>query len=257
MTSVWSRKGVLSVSQLTKKYGANTVLRNFSLSLQSGEIVGLVGPNGAGKTTVFNVLTGLVAASSGSADYRGYDLLSLPTRRIARLGIFRSFQELRVARLLTVADNVLLAYSNHPGERLLSLLRSSSDVAAVERQIRAAAEDILGRLGLASHIEDPAGALSYGQQKLLTIGMCLLSDSDLILLDEPVAGVSPSLVGKITDLVRGLAAEGRGVLVIEHNMDATKAMCERIVFLDRGDTLCQGSPAQVFSDPAVLGAYLG
>jgi len=248
--------GRLEIQGLDKNFDGVTALAGFSCSVGRGEIVGLIGPNGAGKTTLFNVITGFIEPDGGRADFNGADLLRLPAHRIAGVGVSRTFQNLRLIRRLTALENVLLAFKDQPGERLGNVFLRGGASARIESRNRDAAIALLKDAGLGTKLNDPADDLSYGQQKLLSLVCCLAADADLLLLDEPVAGIAPEMMERILSMIRGLPENGRSVVLIEHNMDAIVQVCDRVIFMDAGAKVSEGTPEEVRNDPRVIEAYL-
>jgi len=248
--------GLLEIEGLSKSFDGVNALAGFSCAVGEGEIVGLIGPNGAGKTTFFNVITGFMHADGGSARFRGADVLGLPPHRVARAGISRTFQNLRLIRRLSVLDNVLLAFKDQPGERLASIFLRRRACARCEDRNAEKAVALLKDAGLGEKLHDPADDLSYGQQKLLSLVCCLAADADLLLLDEPVAGIAPEMMERILSIIRALPEKGKTVVLIEHNMDAIAQVSDRVIFMDAGIKVSEGTPEEVRSDPKVLEAYL-
>lgn len=246
----------LEIAELDKSFDGIKALVGFSCSLRGGEILGLIGPNGAGKTTLFNVLTGFLPADGGEAVFRGKNLLKTPPHKIANLGIARTFQKLRLIRQVSVLDNVLLAFKNQPGERLGNIFFRWRRCAAAEASNRRKALSLLENVGLAAKANDPAEALSYGQQKLLSIVMCLAADANLLLLDEPVAGIAPEMREKILAIIKELPQQGKSAIVIEHDMEAIRDVCGRVIFMDVGKKVSEGTAEEVRNDPRVIEAYL-
>ena len=247
---------VLAVHALEKTFDGVTALAEFSCEVRGREVLGLIGPNGAGKTTLFNVLTGFIPSDEGKATFRGRSLLGLPPHRIANLGISRTFQILRLIRRLSVLDNVLLCFKNQPGERLRNVFFRWRASFRKEAENRRAALSLLESAGLAEKAGDPAEALSYGQQKLLSLVCCLASGADLLLLDEPVAGIAPAMIERILSIIRGLPEQGKSVILIEHNLSAVMQVCDRVIFMDAGKKVSEGTPEEVRNDPRVIEAYI-
>ncbi|MCG6117140.1 MAG: LPS export ABC transporter ATP-binding protein [Aquimonas sp.] len=234
---------MLTAQGLRKRYRDREVVRDFSLQLEAGEVVGLLGPNGAGKTTCFYMIVGLIPADGGSIRLDDRDITNLPMHARARLGVGYLPQEASVFRRLSVADNVLAVLE----------LRPDLD----RRQQQAEAGRLLDELQIA-HVADSLGAsLSGGERRRVEIARALAAKPRLMLLDEPFAGVDPISVGEIQRIVRHLKSRGIGVLITDHNVRETLGICDRAYILNDGGVLAEGSPAQVLDDPDVRRVYLG
>lgn len=247
---------LLTIAGVSKHFDGVAAIDGFSCTVGDHEIVGLMGPNGAGKTTLFNVITGFLRADSGSASFRGLSLLQVRTHRMAALGIARTFQTVRLGRRMTVLENVLLAYQTNSGERLRSVLFCPWSVARREARNRKAGMALLEEIGLAETADNLAATLSYGQQKLLSIACCLATGADLLLLDEPLAGIAPRMTDRILATIASLPPRGKSVLLIEHDVAALSRICERVIFMDAGKNICEGAPEAVRNDLRVIEAYL-
>lgn len=248
--------GLLEVRGLNKNFNGIKALADFSCSLRPGEILGLMGPNGAGKTTLFNVVGGFIHPEGGNVIFKSKNISGAPPHRIANLGISRTFQNLRLIRQISVIDNVLLSFRNQPGERLGNIFlqwRKSRDQEAANRN---EALKLLGEAGLEEKAGDPAEELSYGQQKLLSLVCCVAAKTELLLLDEPVAGIAPEMIERILGIIRELPSKGKSVILIEHNLDAVIQTCDRVVFMDAGAKVSEGAPEEVRNDPRVIEAYI-
>lgn len=241
---------------LSKHFNGVVALSDFSCTVAEREIIGLLGPNGAGKTTLFNVITGFLDPDSGTADFKGQALIGRPIHRIANLGIARTFQNLRLIRRITVLENILLCFKNQPGERLFNVFLRPGLCKRHEASIREKAMQLLETAGLSEKSSDLADNLSYGQQKLLSLLCCLAADAELLLLDEPVAGIAPEMAERILTIIADLPKQGKSAIVIEHDIDALKGIARRMIFMDAGRKICEGTPNEVLNDPRVIEAYL-
>lgn len=246
----------LSINNVNKHFNGVKALQDLSCSVEKGEVLGLIGPNGAGKTTLFNVLTGFIPANNGSISFNGVDIYNKPAYRIANLGIARTFQNLRLIRQITVLDNVLLSFRRQLGENLFNTFFRPKISRKMESENKEVAISMLEKFGLGEKINAPASDLSYGQQKLLSLICCLVSEADLLLLDEPIAGIAPAMIEQILSIITDLPQQRKSVIIIEHNLDAVMKICSRVIFMDAGKKVCEGTPEEVHNDPRVIEAYL-
>jgi branched-chain amino acid transport system ATP-binding protein len=252
---------ILNLDRLSLSFGGLRALSDLDLQLDDGEIVSLIGPNGAGKTTVFNVITGVYQPSSGDVRFAGQSIAGQPPHRIARLGIARTFQSLRLFLNMSVLENVMAAtYGGTratPAESILRLPRARRE----EREVRALAEDILSFFGqrLAGYRWDqPAYSLSYANRRRLEIARALGTRPRLLLLDEPAAGMNPAETHEITELIGRLRDERHvSILVIEHDMHVVAGCSDRVIALDHGVKIAEGGFDEVAAHPAVIEAYMG
>ncbi len=248
---------LLAVRDVVKRFGGVEALGGCSLDVTAGSLTGLIGPNGAGKTTLFDVVSGLVAPDAGAILLGGTRIDRRPGHAVARLGLARTFQIPRPLARMTVLDNLLVYAPDQAGERLRGLSTRPMTIRRQERAIRARAHDILEFMELAPLAGQPAGALSGGQKKLLELARVLMGEPRIVLLDEPGAGVNPTLMRSLIARIRDLHARGVTFLLIEHDMDLITELCDPVIVLAEGRRLAEGPFAQVRQDPRVLEAYLG
>jgi ABC-type branched-subunit amino acid transport system ATPase component len=247
---------VLDVQGLEKHFNGVSALNDFTCSVSDGEVLGLIGPNGAGKTTFFNVVSGFLTPESGTVTFKGNNITNISPHRIANLGIHRTFQELRLMRQVSVLENVLFSFGEQLGERLRNVFFRRRRSQHQENENRKEALTLLGDASLLQKADEPADNLSYGQQKLLSLVCCLASGSQILLLDEPVAGIAPEMIDKILGIIRDLPSKGKSVILIEHNLDAVMQVCDRVIFMDAGVKVSEGTPEEVRNDPKVIEAYI-
>jgi neutral amino acid transport system ATP-binding protein len=242
---------LLEAEGVCKSFGGLQALSDTSLSVAQGQIAGLIGPNGSGKTTLFNVMTGYERCHAGEIRLNGVSITRAPPERVFALGVGRTFQITRLFFRLTVLENILVATQRHEG-----WIRSVARRAGSDAERRRALE-MLEFVGLGRLAARPAGELSYGQRKLLELASLLVADPAVLLLDEPTAGVNPTLINQLGERIRELNRAGKTFLVVEHNMEFVMGLCQQVTVLHQGRTLVTGTPEQVRADPAVLDAYLG
>jgi len=246
---------LLEVEAVRKQFGGLVAVNDVSFSIRAGEIVGLIGPNGAGKSTTFNLVTGLLAKTAGQVRFRGEDITALRSRDIARRGVSRTFQHVRMMPGMTVLENVALGgYQRGSAGALRAMLRLDR---AEERRLFREAERQLARIGMSDQGHELAGNLPLGRQRLMEIARALCSDPVLLLLDEPAAGLRHLEKQALAGVLRQLKAEGMSLLLVEHDMDFVMNLTDRIVVMEFGTKLMEGSPAEVQASPAVRAAYLG
>ena len=248
----------LQLDHLLMQFGGLTAVNNFSVTLSPGELIGLIGPNGAGKTTVFNMITGVLAPTSGRVTWRRENITRLTAQQIAAKGIARTFQNIRLFVDLSVLENVLVSFHYDIGayfwEAMLGLPRYRRE----EVRIRAEAKEFLEDLGLAHLASEKAGALPYGQQRRLEIARALATRPGLLLLDEPAAGMNPQETMELAELLQVLRKKhALTIFLIEHDMKFVMRVCERIKVLDYGITIAEGTPTEIQGNPEVIKAYLG
>jgi branched-chain amino acid transport system ATP-binding protein len=250
--SVLGIQPVLKVTDLRKAYGAIQAVGGVSFEVHPGEIFGVIGPNGSGKTTLFNSMLGQITPDTGKIELNGQDVTKLGPLELNRLGVGRTFQTLQVFGRMTVRDNLIVAAQEHQGS-MFSRLFSPSDSNLGDK-----ADALIDQFHIRHVADKKAGELSYGQQKLVDIAMAFMSEPDLVLLDEPCAGVNPSLVGGISTLLKDLNKTRKGsFVVIEHNMDFVMDLCHRIMVMVEGKVMAIGTPEEIRANKQVLDAYLG
>ena len=248
---------LLKVSDLKKAYGAIQAVGGVSFEVYPGEIFGVIGPNGSGKTTMFNSVLGQIEPDAGKIELNGRDITGKSPMQLNQLGVGRTFQTLQVFGRMSVRDNLLVAAQEHEGS-IWSRMFAPGDSG-----LGAKADALIEQFRIGHVAEKKAGELSYGQQKLVDIAMAFMSEPDLVLLDEPCAGVNPSLVGGISTLLKELnktrssGEKASSFVVIEHNMDFVMDLCHRILVMVEGRVLAIGTPAEIRGNKAVLDAYLG
>lgn len=243
---------VLQVHNLKKAYGAIQAVGGVSFEVRPGEIFGVIGPNGSGKTTLFNSMLGQITPDEGRIELKGEDVTQLGPLELNRRGVGRTFQTLQVFGKMTVRDNLIVAAQEHQGSMFSRMF------APTDSNLGDKADALIEQFRISHVAHKKAGELSYGQQKLVDIAMAFMSQPDLVLLDEPCAGVNPSLVGGISTLLRELNQTRKGsFVVIEHNMDFVMGLCHRIMVMVEGKVLAIGTPEEIRANKQVLDAYLG
>jgi ABC-type branched-subunit amino acid transport system ATPase component len=248
---------MLRIENVTKSFGGLTAVSEVSFQLGRTPITGLVGPNGSGKTTLFHMITGFYYVDRGKVFLDEREITNLRPHVISRKGLLRTFQHARVLPFLSTKENLMAAAPLQRGESLLQLFLRPGAVRREERKNLQKAAEVLETVRLQRLAEELAGRLSYGQQRLLELGRILMANPRVILLDEPTAGINPSLVGDLVQVIRGITARGIQVLLIEHNMPLVMELCDRVLVMDAGGLIFDGSPHEAVKDRAVIEAYLG
>ena len=252
-----TRPVAMNVEQVAVHFGGLVAISDMSFSVAEGEIVSLIGPNGAGKTTAFNVMTGFLAATKGKVSYRGTALNGLKPHQVADLGLIRTFQRTSVFPNDTVYDNLLIGLHRQGRIGLFQTIFGLPRARASERVLRERASELVDWVGLQRRAHDPAGSLSYGEQRLVGVALALAAEPSMLLLDEPVSGMNASETQSFVQLIRNVRDRGITILLVEHDMPMVMTVSDRIVVLNYGRIIAEGPPDVIRNDPAVIEAYLG
>ena len=253
-----SRETIFEAERVVKRFGGIRAVNGATLAVRDGSITALIGPNGAGKTTFFNLITGFYRPDGGSASFGGREILGRSPYAIARLGMVRTFQITKALARMPVIDNMMLGASDQPGERLLNAVFRPGATRRREEEVREQAMELLEIFDLARLADHYAGTLSGGQRKLLELARALMARPRFLLLDEPMAGINPTLGRRLLDHIQRLRAEQEVTfLFIEHDMDVVMNHADRVIVMAEGRVIAEGQPEEVRRDQAVIDAYLG
>lgn len=248
---------ILQVENLTKKFGGLTAVNNLSLEVEEKSIHSLIGPNGSGKTTTLNLIAGLLKATSGAVSYNNEIISTLPTYKVAQKGIGRTFQNIKLFSSMTVIENVMVGGQSKTEMGFLRFLFDIKGANKEEKSLKEKAEEILNFLGLYDLKDELVKNLPYGRQKVLELGRSLIGDPDLILLDEPAAGLNPSERLEFVSILARLYKQGKTLFLIEHNMDVVMSISHKITVLNFGAKIAEGPPKEIQNNEEVIKAYLG
>jgi len=248
---------LLELKSIVKQFGGLVALKDVSFSIQRGDLLGLIGPNGAGKSVAVNVITGLYKPTEGSVLYRNQDITKLRPDQIVRKGISRTFQNSTLFFEMTVMENIMMGIRTTSEINLLEAIFKTRSNQKKDRIIKQRAEEIIDLLHIGRHAQEEAGQLPYGLQKVVSIGIALASNPELLILDEPLTGLIASEVDEVMSLIRGLHEKGLTVMLIEHNVRAVMSNCHRIVVLSVGEKIAEGVPREIQQNEQVIKSYLG
>ncbi len=248
---------LLELKNIKKDFDGVRAVDKLSMEISCGELVALIGPNGAGKTTAFNIITGFIKANEGKITYNNVDITSNPPHQIALSGIGRTFQNIRLFPQLTVLDNVLLALKYKSGDSLFSAILQTRNMKSEEKSNIEKAMELLDFVNIAEKRDQLAQNMSHGQRRLLEIARAMALDPQLLLLDEPMSGLSPTMIIEMKNIIQELESKGKTILFIEHNMDVVMNLAKRIIVLNHGKKIADGMPDEIRSNTEVINAYLG
>lgn len=249
---------VLDAKDISITFGALKAVTDFNLQLRENELVGLIGPNGAGKTTVFNILTGVYSPTSGTYTFNGEKINKMPTYKLVKKGLARTFQNIRLFKYMSVLDNVLVANNFNMKYGILSGIFRLHSYWKEEKEVKAKALELLKIFDLDNYADMPAGNLPYGQQRKLEIARAMATNPKVLLLDEPAAGMNPTETEELMKTIKLIRDKFNiAILLIEHDMKLVLGICERLIVLDHGNVIASGDPHEVVNNPTVVTAYLG
>lgn len=247
----------LEIKNLTKKFGGNIAVNNVSFCVNKTEIIAVIGPNGAGKTTLFNVITGIYPPSHGGVLFKNKEITGLPAHEIARLGIARTFQNLQIFNNMTVLENVMVGRHTKSKTGFMGAIFPIKPVLYEEMEVLEKSMEMISLAGLTSDITEPAGNLPYGKQKMLEIARAIALEPEVLLLDEPAAGLNPTETLYLIEIIYKLRDQGITIILVEHDMETVMEITDRLVVLNFGNKLAEGTPYEIQNNQEVITAYLG
>jgi ABC-type branched-subunit amino acid transport system ATPase component len=248
---------LLEIHQLSKRFSGVVALHQIDMAIYPHERISLIGPNGSGKTTLFNCITGFYRPEEGQVIYKGADITHERPDEISLRGVTRTFQNVRIFPSLSVAENLAISLQQHQEENLFNRIFHTGNIRHLDKETSEKVDVMLGMVGLSHLCDERASSLVYGQRKLLEFACALISDPDLIMLDEPAAGVNTAMVDQMKHYIMQFNQQGKTFLIVEHNMGVVMDISERIIVLDYGEKIAEGTPAEIRDDPRVGEAYFG